>query len=174
MIVKAVALPYIVMRQLYQERPDFFNRHRCISIIEPRSTVLNYGDIGAPIFPEDSERAITLRFDEMAPTMFDTREEYERVLEDFRVRKGLEFVVFDEHMADRIIDFLVHAHKAPGKERLFSNCIAGIARSGAVVRFVADVLHLDEAEFAELNPDIEPHEHVLAVLHDRWRARGLS
>lgn len=174
MICKAFALPYVGMMQLKQLRPDFLNRHRFISIIEPRPSPWCDLDLGKPIFSEDTQRTITLRYDEMAPSMFATLEEYERVVADCRARNGTEFVVFDEHHADRVIDFLVSAHKAPEKERLFVNCILGVARSGAIIRFAADVLHLDEAQFVEMNPDILPHEHSLALLHERWRARGLS
>ena len=54
-----------------------------------------------------------------------------------------------------------------------STARAGVARSGAIVRFIADVLSLDEASFRELNSHIEPNQHVFCMLHKRWTERGL-
>lgn len=165
MITEAIALPYVAMQAHASKMPEAGRGQRLISVIEP--------GVGKRIFAEDSERILTLFFDEVSPCMWESAAEFEQVLRDFRAR-GREFVVFDERQADSIIDFLLRAQACHEPERLYVNCSAGIARSGAIVQFVAAVLDLDEALFRKLNQGIAPNEHVLAMLHKRWREKGLS
>jgi predicted protein tyrosine phosphatase len=167
MIRQVKALPYVLMEQLKRTESAALEAHRFVSVIEPQG--------GVRIFAENSDqnRILTLFFDEVSPCMWQTQAEYGQVVEQFRLR-GLKFVVFDGGHADQIIDLVVSAQANPAKETLFVNCSLGVARSGAIARFVADVLSLDETKFRELNPHIEPNEHVLHVLHKRWQERGLS
>jgi predicted protein tyrosine phosphatase len=166
MILQAKALPYLVMEQLKRTKSAALEAHRFISVIEPQG--------GARIFAENSDqtRILTLFFDEVSPCMWQTERQYDEVVEQFR-RRGTEFVVFDAGHADQVIDLILAAQASPAFETLFVNCSLGVARSGAIVRFVADVLSLDETKFRGLNPHIDPNEHVLHVLHKRWQERGL-
>ncbi len=101
------------------------------------------------------------------------QERYDSVVKDFS-RRGTNFTVFDQKHADSIIDFVLRAQACERAETLYVNCALGFARSGAIVRFIADVLSLDEASFRELNSHIEPNQHVFCMLHKRWTERGLS
>jgi predicted protein tyrosine phosphatase len=167
MITKVKALPYVYMEQLKRSSSALLKAHRFISVIEPQG--------GVRIFSEDSDenRVLTLFFDEVSPCMWPTSSEYEQVVKQFHDR-GSKFVIFDEKIADCVIDFVARAQTTSEPETLFVNCSLGVARSGAIVRFVADILSLDATKFARLNPHIEPNQHVLHLLHKRWCQRGLA
>jgi len=164
MIAEAVAVSYVAMQVMTNTMPVGRAPQRFISVIEPRA--------GKRIFAQDSVEVMTLSFDEVSPCMWSTRNEYDSVVKDFS-RRGTNFTVFDEKHADSIIDFVLRAQSCERAETLYVNCAAGVARSGAIVRFIADVLSLDEASFRELNSHIEPNQHVFCMLHKRWTERGL-
>lgn len=75
------------------------------------------------------------------------------------------YVLFDVSMADQIIDWLEQAQDLKG---IYCHCAAGISRSAAVAKFIADVygLFFDERRGARYN------RLVYRVLMDRALERG--
>jgi hypothetical protein len=77
------------------------------------------------------------------------------------------YVLFTEEQADQIIDFLKeHEDDMTG---VYTHCAAGISRSAAVTRFVADLygLFFDEKKGRFYN------KHVYRTLLERALARGI-
>lgn len=70
--------------------------------------------------------------------------------------------------ARKLVAFLRAEHARPERVLLAAHCRAGVSRSGAIVRFVADVCGLDAEQFERMNPCILPSAHVLRLLHEAW------
>lgn len=74
-----------------------------------------------------------------------------------------------EQQAEELYHFLL-AQKAANRTRGYAHCTAGIARSGAVGVFVAEVLGLNMKEFWDINHKIQPNPHVLMMLNrNLWK-----
>lgn len=66
----------------------------------------------------------------------------------------------------KIIDF-TDRHK--NKENFIIHCSAGISRSGAVGRFIQEILDLDSKKFYRDNPHIKPNLYILKRLRELYK-----
>jgi len=113
----------------------------------PIISILNYIDTSdVDLFPE-SDSVLTLRFDDLSPYSKYTH------LPECRAM-SLE-------QAYKIITF-VDKHKDVDVMRV--HCSMGICRSGAVARFISEVLDIDQQVFRDDNPMIQPNDWVLNLL----------
>jgi predicted protein tyrosine phosphatase len=149
-IVKAVSR--LEMEQLLAsgalDAPGVF----CISIIDSRATAL---------FNTADRKALTLRFDDMAPDMCDSDEHFALLLKQ-RQELGHPFVLFDNSSADEIVQFV--ERNLDDCNLLYVHCTMGVRRSGAVAQFLCEKLGLDEVKFRADNPNIAPNPLVLFIL----------
>lgn len=137
------------MKEFIAEDPKVLQQHGFISIIDQR---------GIRIFDADTDRVVTLFFDDVRPNSA------------FLEERGPITMFATEH-AEKIIDFLTAFHALPSEDTLYVNCGAGIARSGAIVTFVRDIYDLDHVQFDADNPHIFPNSWVLETLENCWKAR---
>jgi predicted protein tyrosine phosphatase len=82
-------------------------------------------------------------------------------------RKGADrsrFVVFGSDMATSIMSSIDVFNESADDELLVIHCHAGISRSAAVGCAVAFHLGLDNREFIDMNPNIDPNKHILGVM----------
>lgn len=77
-------------------------------------------------------------------------------------------VVFEEKHAWEIIWFfrIWNSFQMDDVDTLICQCDAGISRSGAVGLWATRFLKLDEKEFREKHPQIQPNSRVLEILMD--------
>jgi len=80
--------------------------------------------------------------------------------------------LFDTTHAKQVVDFLLRIQARPGPEGLFVHCDAGISRSGAIGTFARQLFNLDIEKFLKRNPQIQPNEYVLKLLHAELDSRG--
>lgn len=73
-------------------------------------------------------------------------------------------ILFDEDMADKVIEFLERVKAADDGKDLLIHCMAGVSRSGAVGTFAREFLDLDYEEFTRDNPHICPNPLVMKLL----------
>lgn len=153
MIARIFAKSREQMSALVHNHPELIDSHCFISIV---------GGSGQHLFAADTERVMTLEFDDvkLAEVAASTQEERSR------------FVIFNTSHADKVIDFLLANHQRPGKECLLLHCMLGVFRSGAVASFACDLLGLDRVRFAKDNPRIVPNDLVAQTLQTRWRERS--
>ncbi|MHB8833318.1 MAG: hypothetical protein ACYC9V_09105 [Desulfobacteria bacterium] len=76
-----------------------------------------------------------------------------------------DYVLFDDRMADRIIDWLYRVDDRV--EEIIVHCSAGISRSAAVARFVAERYGIEEFDFDYRSYNL----HVYDLLTRRYPAR---
>ncbi len=84
------------------------------------------------------------------------------------VREVKGAVLFNEEMADQIIDFVNSHRKA---ETLLIHCYAGQSRSRAVGAFVVKMLGKDNSRYFE---NSLPNQHVYDTLVKAWERRVIS
>lgn len=75
-----------------------------------------------------------------------------------------DIILFNDHMAEDIVDFIKRIHAEEEDSVLIVHCHAGISRSGAVGTFACDFCRLDYQKFCRLNPYIMPNSYVLRLL----------
>ena len=130
--------------------PDEISRSAFISIHEPLRGTQVFEDCSSVIL-ESAPNVLNLWFDDAE--------------EDFELLDGLKCVLFDEHMAKQIHEF-VDRYKE-GKQ-FFFHCTAGISRSGAVGETVAEYLGIDYFEFKLENPKVKPNTLVKTLLRNQF------
>lgn len=133
-----------------EEQDDIF----FISINNPRDKQEPY--------LENAENAIVLFFD-------DVDKDFE--VPDIKTREKLLLKAFTKEQAQQLFYF-VTKHK--DKENCVIHCEAGVSRSGAVGKFICDYLRLDQLQFMQQNPYINPNTHVLRLLRNAHRDHSLS
>ena len=110
MITTVTVLSYEAMRE--RARHDRIPATACVvSIVDPEE---------APIFEQDTERIITVRFHDLDP--------------EWPVNTDLDpkYVFMSAEDAKRIVDHVLKFHDHPAPWAFLVNCMAGISRSGAV------------------------------------------
>ena len=133
-------------------RVQFFSRQ----VIEgmphgdPRTALISITDPGDPArLPEGWAAVLRLEFDDIVPP-------FPILIRDGNQHRDL--APFDASMATQVLEFV--GAVLPDVNRIIVHCNAGISRSAAVARFLADYygyrLH-DKAEWA--------NRHVLSVLY---------
>lgn len=152
MITRIFAMSYERMEKLVKEHPELTKKHCFISIV---------GGKAEHLFPVDSDRVMTLEFDDV-----DLDRHSHLTEEDFA-----KFTLFTEEQAERIIDFILRNNERPGKEFLLVHCTMGVFRSGAVAYCAREILNLSQSQFTSDNPDIHPNSMVKQILQARWAAR---
>lgn len=78
-------------------------------------------------------------------------------------------VLFDDEMADKIIDFI--AEKKRVADTLLVHCYAGQSRSRAVGAFAVEMLGGDNSRYFE---EGTPNQYVYDVLETAWIRRQLG
>src|SRR5439155_24243208 len=115
----------------------------------------------APIFEQDTDRIITLRFHDVDPEWPVDPERDPRP----------SYVFMSEEDAKRIVDHVLRFHQHPESWELMVNCMAGVSRSGAVGTFVQRLASIPEADFITTNPALHPNKYVLKLLMREWTRR---
>ncbi len=80
---------------------------------------------------------------------------------------GDSLVLFNEEQAEEIVEFVKRIHEDNNPIMLLIHCYAGISRSGAVGRAVAEYTGLSE-EFEPLHRHITPNPHVVSLLRRKF------
>ena len=163
MLTAARALSYEKMKDLLANQRQLLSTNSFISIV-PYD--LRQKDNGI-VWPENSERWISMFFDDIRP-------EHLTLLPELEEYYGRPLMLFGETLADQIIKFLKDCHNRPQAETLFVNCVAGISRSGAIACFACEIFNLDRRLFFKENSQILPNNLVLYLLRERWQLNGNS
>lgn len=121
-----------------------------ISIIDPNKE---------RIFECNTQRIQTSMFHDMTPCV--------NFLRDSIAVRNEKFM--DGRQAFAIIDFIENLVHSKSEVKLFINCTAGIARSGAVAVFAKHFSTMKDNEFACVNSQIDPNEWVLWKLIEVWK-----
>lgn len=79
------------------------------------------------------------------------------------------YVLFDEAMATRVLDYLTEMEKADGVYACWAHCQAGISRSAAVSKFVAEIYKLWYPQTYRLY-----NNHVYSTLRSVYYKRVLT
>lgn len=79
------------------------------------------------------------------------------------------YVLFDEEMAGKVLDYLIEMEQAEGVYACWAHCQAGISRSAAVSKFVADIYKLWYPETYRLY-----NNHVYSKLRSVYNHRVLT
>jgi len=124
-----------------------------VSIVDPEEE---------PIFEEDTERIITVRFHDLDP---DWPVDPER---DPRPS----YVFMSEEDAKRIVDHVVRFHEHPERWECLVHCMAGVSRSGAVGTFIQRVAGIPAEHFLTQNTGLHPNRYVLKLLMRELSNRG--
>jgi len=121
-----------------------------VSIIDPEEE---------PIFEEDTDRIVTLRFHDLDP--------------EWPVNTDLDpkYVFMSADQARQIVDHLLRFHAHPAPWEFLVNCMAGISRSGAVGTFVQRVADIPDEHFLTQNTGLHPNGYVLKLLMREWTRR---
>ncbi|MBX9571913.1 MAG: hypothetical protein K2X77_23675 [Candidatus Obscuribacterales bacterium] len=159
MIQKAKALSYQAMADLVQNRADLLSCNSFVCIAQPH--LFGPQTTG---WPEDSERWLNVFFEDVRP-------EHMSMIHELEAQFGRAIRVFNEELADKIIEFLLQCNERKDSEALFVNCAAGVSRSGAIATFAAEIFELDRKQFQKDNPGIAPNGLVLYLLRERWNLR---
>jgi predicted protein tyrosine phosphatase len=157
MIERVFALSYARMKELLHLQPELLESEYFISVLNSEDNKPQ-----AQLLPPDSSRLLTLRFDDVD----------NRLAAEVAGVADSQFVIFGVEHADRIIDLVLAAQASDASVVLLVNCGAGMCRSGAIARFVRDVLRLDYEQFRRDNPQITPNDLVLRALINRWMERN--
>jgi predicted protein tyrosine phosphatase len=108
-----------------------------------------------PYFKRNHENVLVLHFDDVTEDM------------DIPVL-GTGYIqrmkAFKLNQANELYDFII---KNKDKKYCYIHCTAGINRSGAVAKYVNDVVGGDYYELMRLNPWIQGNPHVTALLNER-------
>jgi len=125
-----------------------------VSIVDPEHE---------PIFEQDTDRIITLRFHDLDPQWPVDPERDQRP----------SYVFMNEEDAKRIVNHVVKFHEHPEPWELLVNCMAGISRSGAVGTFVQRVAGIPAEQFLTQNTGLRPNPYVHKLLMRQltWRRR---
>ena len=160
MITCARALSCEGMKNLLRKHNDLLPRHTFISIL-PETMRKNENGVN---WPANSDRWLSMFFEDIRP-------EHLPLLPILEDQFGRNLVKFNETHADAIVNFLDQCHSRPEPETLYTNCVAGISRSGAIASFAVEVFNLDRHAFHKENPQILPNNLVLYLLRERWQLR---
>lgn len=120
-----------------------------VSIIDPEED---------PIFDEDTDRIITLRFHDLDPKWFEPQH-------------TSSYVFMSEEQAKQIAAHVFKHADAEEEFVFYVNCMAGISRSGAVGTFAARVAGISDEEFRAANHQIMPNGYILSLLMREWYKR---
>lgn len=158
MFVAARALSFEEMKELITSQRELLTGHSFISIApeEARREGKNLR------WPANSDRWLSMFFDDVRPEHMNLLP----VLEEYH---GRPMQLFADDQADEIIRFLKNCQSRPQQEVLYVNCMAGISRSGAIVRFACETFNLDPKKLMIENPQILPNMLVLRLLRKRWK-----
>lgn len=143
------------LAELLGEDSNYF-----ISIVDPAAD---------NVFAGGHQRAITLRFDDVSPDMFETVERFEKICAEME-SMGRPFQLFSASQAAEIVAFVRQLHAADAEVNLHVHCTLGVSRSGAIAIYAAKACNLDLADFAALNPQIHPNTLVLKMLSQATQA----
>lgn len=119
-----------------------------------------------PVFQNDTDNIITLRFDDIHPTTTMT------------LASCMDFKAMDMNDAKKIVRFVrqilaFNEHTTGTKiDTIVVHCTAGICRSGAVVDFLRVVLDVHDLWFVQHNNHIIPNEWVRDLLWMTWKMKG--
>ena len=157
MITTVTVLSYEAMRERARDHRISANTF-VVSIIDPEEE---------PIFEEDTERIITVRFHDLDPQWPVDPERDPRP----------SYVFMNAEQARQIVDHVLKFHQHPEPWELLVNCMQGISRSGAVGTFVQRVAGIPAEQFLTQNTGLHPNGYVLKLLAREWtrrRGRGWS
>lgn len=160
MITAARALSCEGMKNLLRKQPELLPHHTFISVLPD---TMRKEETGLT-WPQNSERWLSMFFEDIRP-------EHLPLLPILEDQFGKNLVRFNETHADAIVTFLENCHARPEQEILYTNCVAGISRSGAIASFAVEVFNLDRKAFHRENPQILPNNLVLYLLRERWSLR---
>ena len=152
MITTVTVLSYEAMRERARDHRISANTF-VVSIIDPEEE---------PIFEEDTDRIVTLRFHDLDPEW--------PVDPDRDPRPS--YVFMSEEDAKRIVDHVLKFYRHPAPWEFLVNCMAGISRSGAVATFVQRVAGVPADHFLTQIRDLHPNGHVLKLLMVELSNRG--
>lgn len=157
-ITSARAISYRAMEKWKQD-PD----NSPIGMWTPRFDnlyIIHITDPGAPLLFRDSDKIITLQFEDIDPARYNFK----------HVQFGSKNRLFNGEDAKKIFDFLKKAQSVSDtNDGLLVNCMAGISRSGATIDFARVYCGLPYDEFQRLNPRIVPNAFVRKQLLDKWQ-----
>jgi len=153
-ITTVTVLSYEAMRE--RARHDRIPATACVvSIIDPEEE---------PIFEEDTDRIVTLRFHDLDPQWPVDPERDPRP----------SYVLMNEDHAKRIVDRVLKFHEHPAPWELLVNCMAGISRSGAVATFARRLAAIPYGNVQKRHPGLHPNRHVLRLLVQELRTRTVA
>ena len=87
---------------------------------------------------------------------------------------GYKYILFDEHMARQVVEFLERRKMEQGDHTLVLHCDAGISRSGAVAEFSAEFFGIPSEDFQKANPHLRPNSFVRRLLRESAGLAGKS
>lgn len=150
MISFVKALPKVGMEQV-----------KDLMLQRENAAVISIIDPGAEhVFERNTHRILTLEFSDLEPTSFLRGSWFEGTKEKY----------MDHHQAERIVA-MIHRLVCDEKDfKLFVNCSAGIARSGAIVTFAHAFSSMKDTHFVAENPHIKPNWWVLMKLIEVWHS----
>lgn len=138
-----------MLEQLLRDQSNAF-----ISVIDP---------LADNVFAAENGRAITLRFDDVSPDMFESEERFEQICK-LMEGYGRPYQLFNDAQALQVVSYVRELHEAQTKVNLHVHCTLGVSRSGAIATYAAQACNLDLGMFAVLNPQIQPNKLVLEKL----------
>ena len=156
-ITSVTVLSYEAMRERARDHGIPANAF-VVSIVDPEEE---------PIFEQDTDRIITLRFHDLDPQWPVDPERDPRP----------SYVFMNAEQARQIVDHVLKFHQHPEPWELLVNCMQGISRSGAVGTFVQRVAGIPAEQFLTQNTGLHPNGYVLKLLAREWtrrRGRGWS
>lgn len=103
------------------------------------------------IFEKDTDRTITLFFDDVTPTSW---LRYDMSKYKFASSKD----------AEKIVKFISKHSKTKKQETLYVQCTLGISRSGAVATYALEQSNMNRNRFKMINQKIDPNPWVLEKL----------
>ena len=148
MITKVIVLGYeAILKELRENRlpPNAI----FVSITDPEEE---------PVFDEETDRIITFAFHDVDPVWF----------KDYKPGQGKQYRWMTEDEAKKCADFIFRHHAAAEECVLYTNCMAGICRSGAVGTFAHRVAGIPYADFRAENRTLFPNGHILRLLMREW------
>jgi predicted protein tyrosine phosphatase len=133
--------------------------------------VVHITDVGAQLLFRESDKLISLQFEDIDPNWFGKSKGY--MEDDDQIASGMFSGerIFSQPDAEKVLDFLKKANlRGDTNDALLVNCMAGVSRSGAVVDFARVMFGIDYNDFRRLNPRIVPNTHVKRMLFSVWQA----
>lgn len=115
------------------------------------------------VFAKDNQRALTLRFEDVSPDLFDSEERFQEICAQMEAL-GRPYQLFSASQAEQVVGFVRKLSQSPSEVVLHVHCKLGVSRSGAIGTWAAMASGLDLDEFAALNPQIQPNKLVLQTL----------